>query len=154
MEEDTIINIAQKNYTYYKFENVLKKLGRVFPLHRIYIKFYIYIGHLTRLGTRNDVVVQKEFVADLQNAATIANQEVLFSKVAQQVGHFDNPWLIFSKYIDAVNENCTQAMLPKWENRLGGALEFMSTHCFSMSEAERVDPTLQALTMNSTFIYK
>ena len=58
-------------------------------------------GHLTRLGTRNDVIVQKEFVTDLENAATKANQEILFSKVAQQVGHFDNPWLLFSKYIDA-----------------------------------------------------
>lgn len=111
-------------------------------------------GHLTRLGTRNDVAVQKEFIDDLKNASTKANQEVLFSKVAQQVGHFDNPWLIFSKYIDAVNEKCTQLVLPKWENKLGGAREFMSTHCFTMSEAERVDPTLQALTQNSTFIYK
>ena len=108
-------------------------------------------GHLTRLGTRNDVIVQKEFVADLENAATKANQEILFSKVAQQVGHFDNPWLLFSKYIDAINEKCTQTILPKWENRLGGADAFMSTHCFSMSEAERVDPTLQALTQNTYF---
>jgi glyoxylase-like metal-dependent hydrolase (beta-lactamase superfamily II) len=60
-------------------------------------------GHLTRLGTRNDVIVQKEFVTDLENAATKANQEILFSKVAQQVGHFDKPWLLFSKYIDAIN---------------------------------------------------
>jgi len=111
-------------------------------------------GHLTRLGTKNDVIVQKGFVADLENAATKANQEILFSKVAQQVGHFDNPWLLFSKYIDAVNEKCTQTLLPKWESRLGGAGVFMSTHCFSMSEAERVDPTLQALTQNSTFIYR
>jgi len=111
-------------------------------------------GHLTRLGTRNDVAIQKEFIDDLKNASTKANQEVLFSKVAQQVGHFDNPWLIFSKYIDAVNEKCTQLVLPKWENKLGGAREFMSTHCFTMSEAERVDPTLQALTQNNTFIYK
>lgn len=111
-------------------------------------------GHLTRLGTRNDVIVQKEFVTDLENAATKANHEILFSKVAQQVGHFDNPWLLFSKYIDAVNEKCTQTVLPKWESRLGGAGVFMSTHCFSMSEAERVDPTLQALTQNSTFIYR
>ena len=111
-------------------------------------------GHLTRLGTRSDVEIQKEFTNDLKNAAAKANQEVLFSKVAQQVGKFDNPWLIFSKYIDSVNENCAQLMLPKWENKLGGASEFMSTHCFTMSEAERVDPTLQALTQNSTFIYK
>ena len=111
-------------------------------------------GHLTRLGTRNDVAIQKEFIDDLKNASTKANQEVLFSKVAQQVGHFDNPWLIFSKYIDAINEKCTQLVLPKWENKLGGAREFMSTHCFAMSEAQRVDPTLQALTQNNTFIYK
>jgi len=31
-------------------------------------------GHLTRLGTRNDVIVQKEFVSDLEKAAGKANQ--------------------------------------------------------------------------------
>lgn len=25
-------------------------------------------------------------------------------------------------------------MLPKWESRLGGAQEFMPTHCFAMTE--------------------
>ena len=79
----------------------------------------IVAGHLTRLGTRDDVMVQKEFVSDLEKAAGKANQEVLFSKIASQVGRFDNPWLIFSKYIDAVNEDCVNNMLPKWENRLG-----------------------------------
>jgi glyoxylase-like metal-dependent hydrolase (beta-lactamase superfamily II) len=103
-------------------------------------------GHLTRLGSRNDVAIQREFINDLKNAATKANQEVIFSKIAQQVGHFDNPWLIYSKYIDAVNEKCGELLLPKWESKLGGAREFMSTHCFAMSEAQRVDPTLQALT--------
>src|SRR5690242_6474488 len=111
-------------------------------------------GHLTRLGTRNDVIIQKQFVSDLEKAAGKANQEVLFSKVASQVGRFDDPWLIFSKYIDAVNENCANTMMPKWENRLGGAQQFMSTHCFTMAESGRVDPTVQALLQNSTFVYK
>jgi hypothetical protein len=35
-----------------------------------------------------------------------------------------------------------------------GAAEFMSTHCFSMAEAGRVDPTVQALFQNSPFVYK
>ena len=72
--------------------------------------YIVFPGWVTfpYLGTRNDVIVQKEFVADLENAATKANQEILFSKVAQQIGHFDNQWLLFSKYIDAVNEKCTQ----------------------------------------------
>jgi len=153
-----LVDIVFPGWVPFPYLAIAKDAAGFIKAHDIALNNYdfdtLVAGHLTRLGTRNDVIVQREFVSDLENAATKANQEVLFSKVAQQVGHFDNPWLIFSKYIDAVNENCTQAMLPKWEDRLGGAREFMSTHCFSMSEAERVDPTLQALTQNSTFIYK
>jgi hypothetical protein len=112
-------------------------------------------GHLTRLGTRNDVIVQREFVSDLEKAAAQANQQVSFGEIAKQVGGGQpNPWLIFSKYIDAVGENCVNSMLPKWENRLGGAQQFMSTHCFTMAQSGRIDPTVQALLQNNTFVYK
>jgi hypothetical protein len=43
-----------------------------------------------RLGTRNEVATQKELIDDLKNAATKINQEVLFSKIANQVERFDN----------------------------------------------------------------
>jgi hypothetical protein len=99
-------------------------------------------------------MIQKEFVSDLEKAAAKANQEISFGKVASQVGRFDDPWLIFSKYIDAVGENCVNNMLPQWENRLGGAQQFMSTHCFTMAQSGRIDPTVQALLQNSTFVYK
>jgi len=65
---------------------------------------------------------------DLEKAAARANQ----------IGSFDNPWLLFSTYIDAINKQCEDEMLPKWE------------HCFTMSESGRVDPTVQALLQNST----
>lgn len=153
-----LVDIVFPGWVPFPYLAIAKDAAGFIKAHDIALNNYdfdtLVAGHLTRLGTRNDVVVQREFVADLENAATKANQEVLFSKVAQQAGHFENPWLIFSKYIDAVNENCMQSVLPKWENKLGGAREFMSTHCFTMSEAERVDPTLQAQTQNSTFIYK
>ena len=85
--------------------------------------------------------------------ATKANNEILLSQVAKQVGGLDNPWLVISKYNNAV-EKCVQDMLPKWENKLGGARELMSTHCFTMSSSVRVDLTVQALSQNSTFVYK
>jgi hypothetical protein len=50
----------------------------------------IVVGLLTRLGTREDVQVQKEFLMDLQIVAAKANQDVAFSNVASQVGSFDN----------------------------------------------------------------
>jgi hypothetical protein len=48
------------------------------------------LEHLIRLGTRNEVATQKELIDDLKNAAMKVNQEVLFSKIANQVGRFDN----------------------------------------------------------------
>jgi glyoxylase-like metal-dependent hydrolase (beta-lactamase superfamily II) len=153
-----LVDIIFPGWVPFPYLAIAKDTAGFIKAHDIALNNYdfdtIVAGHLTRLGTRNDVIVQKEFVSDLEKAAGKANQEVLFSKVASQVGRFDNPWLIFSKYIDAVNENCVNTMLPKWENRLGGAQQFMSTHCFTMAESGRVDPTVQALLQNSTFVYK
>src|SRR5918999_3067687 len=105
----------------------------------------IVAGHLTRLGTRADVEIQREFVSDLEKAAANANQNVSFSDIANQIRSFDNPWLVTSTYIDAINKQCEDDMLPKWGSRLGAADIFMSTHCFTMSESGRVDPTAKAL---------
>jgi hypothetical protein len=109
-------------------------------------------GHLTRLGTRDDVVTQQEFVSDLEKAAGKANNEVQFSDIAKQVGRFDNPWLLYSKYIDAVDKNCVETMSSKWEGRLGGTQEFMPTHCFAMTEAGKVNPSVNAILQNNTMI--
>jgi hypothetical protein len=53
-------------------------------------------------------------------------------------------------YVDAVDQNCVQAMLPKWESRLAGVEAFMPTHCFTMTAAGRVDPSLSAILQTST----
>jgi hypothetical protein len=87
---------------------------------------------------------------DLEKAAARANQNVSFMDIENQIGSFDNPWLLFSTYIDAINKQYEDEMLQKWESRLGGAEIFMSTYCFTMSESGRVDPTVQALLQNST----
>jgi glyoxylase-like metal-dependent hydrolase (beta-lactamase superfamily II) len=153
-----LVDIIFPGWVPFPYLAIAKDTAGFIKAHDIALNNYdfdtIVAGHLTRLGTRNDVVIQKQFVSDLEKAAGKANQEVLFSKVASQVGRFGNPWLIFSKYIDAVNEDCVNDMLPKWENRLGGAQQFMSTHCFTMAQSGRVDPTVQALLQNSTFVYK
>ena len=107
-------------------------------------------GHLTRLGTQDDVKTQQDFVNDLEKAAVKANSEVQFADIASQVGNTSDTWLLYSKYIDAVDQNCVQTMLTKWEDRLGGAAAFMPTHCFTMTEAGRVEPSLSAILQNVT----
>jgi glyoxylase-like metal-dependent hydrolase (beta-lactamase superfamily II) len=109
-------------------------------------------GHLTRLGTRDDVVTQQEFISDLGKAAAKANSEVQFGDIAAQVGSTADAWLLISKYVDAVVQNCVQTILPKWESRLGGAEAFVPTHCFTMTQNGRLDPSVNAILQNSSMV--
>src|SRR5918992_1318669 len=144
-----LVDIIFPGWIPFPYLAIAKDTAGFIQAHDIALNNYdfdtIVAGHLTRLGTRGDVEVQREFVLDLEKAAANANQNVSFSDIANQIGSFDNPWLIFSTYIDAINKQCEDDMLPKWGSRLGAADIFMSTHCFTMSESGRVDPTAKAL---------
>jgi glyoxylase-like metal-dependent hydrolase (beta-lactamase superfamily II) len=153
-----LVDIIFPGWVPFPYLAVSKDIAGYIKAHDIVLNNYDFDtfvgGHLTRLGIINDVIVQKEFISDLEKAAGKSNNGILFSDIAKQVESFDNPWLIFSRYIDTVNEKCVQYMLPKWENKLGGARDVMSTLCFAMSQAGRIDPTAQVLLQNSTFVYK
>ncbi len=101
--------------------------------------FDTYIGgHLTRLGTVEDVEIQKEYFQDIQNSASKANQEVSFMTIGQEVG-FSNPWLVFQIYADQITQQCTDEVVPKWIDRLGGVDLFTYDHCWKISESQRID---------------
>lgn len=95
-------------------------------------------GHLTRLGTRDDVKTQHEYILDVQANAAASFQKVDFFAVAQQTG-FENQWLLFDTYLDAVAQECTNLTLQKWGNRLGGADIFTFDHCWVTAESLRID---------------
>jgi glyoxylase-like metal-dependent hydrolase (beta-lactamase superfamily II) len=101
--------------------------------------FDTYIGgHLTRLGTVEDVQIQKEYFADIQASAGKANQEVSFMKIGQKVG-FSNPWLVFQIYADTITQQCADEVVPKWIDRLGVVDLFTYDHCWKISESQRID---------------
>jgi len=95
-------------------------------------------GHLTRLGTRNDVIIQKEYVLDMQANAAEALQTVDFFEIAEETG-FENQWLLFDTYLNEVSKVCAEKTLEKWRNRLGGADIFTESHCFKLAESLRID---------------
>src|SRR5918992_1509079 len=103
-------------------------------------------GHHTRLGTREDVRIQREFITDLINASNNANQNVTFGEILQKVGGPTmNVWLLFNAYLNTVDEQCANEMLPKWQNRLGGVEEFILTQCTTMTESLRIEPSTKTL---------
>ncbi len=101
--------------------------------------FDTYVGgHLTRLGTVEDVTTQQEYFQDIQNSAAKGNQEVSFMEIGQEVG-FENPWLVFQIYADTISQQCTDEVVPKWIDRLGGVDLFTYDHCWKISESQRID---------------
>ncbi|MDH3677626.1 MAG: MBL fold metallo-hydrolase [Nitrosopumilus sp.] len=101
--------------------------------------FETYIGgHLTRLGTPEDVQIQKEYFDDIQRNAAAANIQVDFMEIGQEVG-FENLWLVFQIYADKITQQCTNDTVPKWIDRLGGADLFTYDHCWKISESQRID---------------
>lgn len=89
------------------------------------------VGHLTRLGSREDVL-------DVRENAAEAPQTVDFMAIAQDVG-FENQWVLFDRCLDAVPRACTDATLPGSQHRLGGGEVFTFSHRWTMAENLRID---------------
>lgn len=58
-----------------------------------------------------------------------------FTKIAEQTGESSKPWAVFKTHDDDVANQCTKTMMDKWSNWLGGANEYMSSHCSKMAES-------------------
>jgi glyoxylase-like metal-dependent hydrolase (beta-lactamase superfamily II) len=95
-------------------------------------------GHMGRLGSREDVEIQQEYFLDIQANAAQALQTVDFFAIAQDVG-FENSWLLFDTYLDAVGQECADLTLAKWQGQLGGADIWTFSHCSVVIESLRID---------------
>ncbi|MDX8381271.1 MAG: MBL fold metallo-hydrolase [Ghiorsea sp.] len=95
-------------------------------------------GHWGRLATRNDVVVQKQYMEDIYMNAGKALQTVNFYAIAGKVG-YSNTNLLFESYLDAVSQECADLTEPKWLDKLGGVDIWTKDHCYEVIMAIRVD---------------
>jgi len=95
-------------------------------------------GHLGRLGSREDVETQKEYILDTQANAAMALQTVDFNAIAAEIG-FSNPWLLFDTYLDAVGEECARLTEEEWVGKLAAVDVFTKGHCDKLAESLRID---------------
>lgn len=95
-------------------------------------------GHLTRIGTVDDIEIQKEYVNDLKTNGEIAFETVDFFAIAETTG-YENPWLLFDTYMDAITQVCTELTIEQWGDHLGGVDVFTEDNCFSIAQSQRID---------------
>ena len=95
-------------------------------------------GHLTRLGTRGDILTHQRYVADLKaqaaNAISTFNVDQVYGEVDP-----DNPWAIFNAYLSGVASQAADAVIPDWIDVLGGADVYTWANAYAAVESLRID---------------
>ena len=110
------------------------------PAQALRYPFDTYIGgHLTRLGTRDDVIIQQEYVAELQGAGRQRDrdlqpgQRLPVRRSDEPVGHLPRPtWT-------ASPAQAASAVIPNWVDRLGGADVYTLPNAYQLVESLRID---------------
>ena len=95
-------------------------------------------GHLTRLGSRADISMHQQYMADLKSQA--ANAIGTFD-VDQVYGEVDpeNPWAVFNAYLSGVADQAAAAVTPNWIDKLGGADVYTWSNAYAAVESLRID---------------
>jgi glyoxylase-like metal-dependent hydrolase (beta-lactamase superfamily II) len=108
-------------------------------------------GHLTRSGTRSDVLIGQEYVSDLKSNCIKAIQLSALPPNATnpvsaggiigpvQAANPGNPWSIFRAYLDTLAEYCANLTNEKWLGVLGAADVYGVTNAYIMVESLRLD---------------
>jgi glyoxylase-like metal-dependent hydrolase (beta-lactamase superfamily II) len=96
-------------------------------------------GHLGRLGTRADVRLQKEYVADLTASTTQTLQTLDPTPYFAKYGPTGNAWAIFKAYLDEAARLAAEPVTAKYLQKLGGADVFTLSSASAMVNSARID---------------
>lgn len=109
------------------------------PTRALEYDFETFVGgHLTRLGSRDDVVAHQQYVADIK---TQAESAISTFNIDQVYGEVDdtNPWAIFNGYLNGVTTQASDAVTAKWIDKLGGADVYTWSNTYAAVESLRID---------------
>ena len=88
-------------------------------------------GHLTDIGTREDVEITKEFTYDVYKTVkrihNNMNQPAVVSEAAAIIGP-DNEFLLFKGLLDKVSYDAIKELQPRWIDRLAGVDVWLESH--------------------------
>jgi glyoxylase-like metal-dependent hydrolase (beta-lactamase superfamily II) len=89
-------------------------------------------GHNGRLGTRRDVELQIDYVADLLTAARATMASLDATPLFKKYG--DNSWAIFRAYLNEASVRTAAPVIDKYVGKLAGADVFTPDNAFSIFE--------------------
>ncbi|MGH8251600.1 MAG: MBL fold metallo-hydrolase [Steroidobacteraceae bacterium] len=90
----------------------------------------ILSGHVSILGTRDDVVLNREYVHDVRNTALKGMQTFLptFEQTFSSFGH-KNGNLAYRVAMEKVRKDCATQIIDRWKNKLSVVDVWADSHC-------------------------
>jgi glyoxylase-like metal-dependent hydrolase (beta-lactamase superfamily II) len=100
------------------------------------LDFDVFVTGHGQSGTREDILVQQEYVADLRQNAMAAFNEVNFTEATQGVNGSN---AMTEAYFNALTKSCADKIDAKWQGTLEGVGVWTDEHCERMIISVRVD---------------
>jgi hypothetical protein len=98
---------------------------------------HLISGHLGRLGTRDDVLVHQQYMADLDTAIRDALNTTDPTQFFMKYGA--NAWAGVKGYLDAVTDAAAKPVIEKYTGVLAAADVFTPSVAFWLMESVRLD---------------
>ena len=100
------------------------------------LDFDVFVGGHGQPGTKQDILIQQEYVNDLRENAAAAFNEVNRTEVIQGI---NGSSAITEVYFNALTKSCADKIDAKWQDKLEGVGVWTDEHCERMIISQRVD---------------
>jgi glyoxylase-like metal-dependent hydrolase (beta-lactamase superfamily II) len=100
------------------------------------LDFEVFVPGHGQTGTKQDVLAQQEYVADLRENAMAAINEVNFTEVTRGINASN---AMTEAYFNALTNSCANKIDAEWQGKLEGVGVWTDEHCERMIISTRVD---------------
>jgi hypothetical protein len=135
-----LVDLVFPGWVPFSYFAITKDLRRFIAAHEKALELDFAVlsgGHLTRLGTKQDVEVSLEYTRDVVSSATNAVKTVTnFTDILAKVRDSSAPeagnlWYAFGQIRALQTNTCYKGIVGKWACRLAGMNEFGRSHCYT-----------------------
>jgi glyoxylase-like metal-dependent hydrolase (beta-lactamase superfamily II) len=140
-----LVDVVYPGYMPYKNLGITEDVQGYVKAHADLLSYdftTLVAGHVTRLGSRDDVKTASDFLTDLRATcadllATLSFPGYLQSPAARRLAETEgrSKWDLHNEYEHELEARCTAALSPRWRGRLADTDTYLRDNCWAMIEA-------------------
>lgn len=137
-----IVDVVFPGWTPFRSVAIAGNPGKLVAVHDAFLAFdadTFLCGHLTRLGSRADVELSREFHVELFEAAAESLAAVDAAAIAPEALAAGHLWLYTSQLGRTHADTCYQLLKPKWTELVAGFDVYGRSHCLTATDFLRID---------------